>query len=234
MSQLTRKVAHIIDGTIVNVLPYPVKTDSPKYGLVDITDAVPFPAIGDEYDVNNILPAETLVSAVRDRIVLIKEESAQLIAALNWKIERSNEQPELFDKREVKAERQAIRDASNQAEIDVLALGANQATDIDAVKSFKWSVPAFVIPVERKITVAAFYTRLDSKLPVLLSLSDTLAVSGDYALKADLMRIDKLEYVDLDDEVLRLGLNATQQFNSDELNALFVDGKPREVPEALK
>lgn len=86
----------------------------------------------------------------------------------------------------------------------------------------------------RKITVAAFYTRLDDKLAVLLAMSDSLAASGDYALKANLMRIDKGEFVDLDDERLRPGLEATQQFTSDELDAIFVDGQPSEVPEMLK
>lgn len=228
-----RKVAHVIDGIIVDILPYSVKTDSPKYGLVDITDAIPFPRVGEEYDVNNILPDETLVSTVRDRIALIKEESSQLISALDWKIERANEQPDFFDKREVKAERQAIRNASNQAELDVIALSEN-TSEIEIVKSFTWSVPAFVIPPDRKITVSAFYTRLGVKLPILLALSDTLSLQGNYDLKASLMRVDKLEYFNLDDPTSRPSLEATGQFSSEELDVLFADAKQSEVPETFK
>jgi len=87
---------------------------------------------------------------------------------------------------------------------------------------------------KRKITVAAFYARLDGKFAILLALSDTLAGQGNYDLKADLMRIDKSEYVDLDDKRLRPGLEATQQFTSEELDEVFVDALPAEKPEILK
>ena len=86
----------------------------------------------------------------------------------------------------------------------------------------------------RKITVGAFYTRLDDKYVQLLALADTLAGNGDYSLKADLNRIDKLEYLDLDDPKLRPGLFATTVFTEEELDAVFVDGIAQEVPEALK
>lgn len=88
--------------------------------------------------------------------------------------------------------------------------------------------------VYRIITVAALYKRLGDKLPLLLSISDTLAAEGNYDLKAELMRIDKLEYFNLDDETARPSFLATGQFTTDELDLLFVNGSIDEVPEAQK
>ena len=86
----------------------------------------------------------------------------------------------------------------------------------------------------RKITVSALYARLADKFPVILAMADTLAVQGDYTLKAQLMRIDKGEFVDLDDPDLKPGLDKTGEFSAEELEAVFVDGTIAEVPEILK
>lgn len=86
----------------------------------------------------------------------------------------------------------------------------------------------------RKITVAALYTRLSDKFPVILSLADAATAQGDYSLKAELMKLDKAEYADLDNKELKAGFKATGQFTDEELDAVFVDGQPHEVPEALK
>jgi hypothetical protein len=94
-----------------------------------------------------------------------------------------------------------------------------------------------IIVVHRIITVAALYLRLKgigNKLPKLLAISDALAAQGNYELKAELMRIDKLEYFNLDDEAARPNFLETGQFTSDELDLLFVDGSIDEVPEAKK
>jgi|GEM_PF-4848621 len=95
-----------------------------------------------------------------------------------------------------------------------------------------------VVPVVeviyRKITVAALYLRLGTKLPELLQLADVLANQGDYALKADLMRIDKLEYFDLDEPTAKPNFLATGKFTSNELDVMFRNATFNEVPEALK
>lgn len=61
----------------------------------------------------------------------IKKEASQRISALDWKITRATEQG--ADLATVYAERQAIRDASSQAETDMKAL-----TTIEEVKTFTW------------------------------------------------------------------------------------------------
>ena len=94
--------------------------------------------------------------------------------------------------------------------------------------------PAPVLAPLRKITVGAFYDRLDTKLDTLLEMADNLAVQGDYSLKGQLMRLDKREFIDLDDQRLRPGFAATGEFTNEELDLLFVDGTYEEVPEILK
>lgn len=95
-------------------------------------------------------------------------------------------------------------------------------------------LPNLTNSTNRKITVAAFYSRLDSKFPDLLALADSLASQGDYSLKANLMRIDKSEFIDLDDVRLRPGLTATNLFSESELDEIFKDGQADETPEIFK
>ena len=63
----------------------------------------------------------------------INPEAERRIKALDWKKERATEQPTKYSLDDVLAERQAIRDASNQAKLDIEAL-----TTIEEVKAFTW------------------------------------------------------------------------------------------------
>ena len=63
----------------------------------------------------------------------VNPEAERRIVALDWKKERATEQPVKYSLPDVLAERQAIRDASNQAKEDIKAL-----TTIEEVKAFTW------------------------------------------------------------------------------------------------
>ena len=75
----------------------------------------------------------TLSQQKKVKITCINPEAERRITALNWKKERATEQPEKYSLDQVLAERQAIRDASNQAKLDIEAL-----TTIEEVKNFIW------------------------------------------------------------------------------------------------
>lgn len=77
--------------------------------------------------------ALTITSEKLCKIELINPEAEQRIKALDWKKERASEQPSKYSLDEVLAERQAIRDASNKAKVDIEAL-----TTIEEVKAFTW------------------------------------------------------------------------------------------------
>ncbi|SFD72493.1 hypothetical protein [Pseudoalteromonas denitrificans] len=61
-----------------------------------------------------------------DLIKAVKIEARVRIEALNWKKERATEQPELYSLDAVLDERQAIRDASNKAELDIEQLETDE------------------------------------------------------------------------------------------------------------
>lgn len=63
----------------------------------------------------------------------INPEAEKRLIATDWKKERATEQPAKYSLDDVLSERQAIRDASNQAKIDIEAL-----TTIEEVKAFTW------------------------------------------------------------------------------------------------
>ena len=63
----------------------------------------------------------------------VNPEAERRIVALDWKKERAEEKPALYSLPDVLNERQAIRDASNQAKDDIEAL-----TTIEEVKAFTW------------------------------------------------------------------------------------------------
>ena len=70
------------------------------------------------------------------RILEIKREAGERIAALDWKADRARERDFMNGTkklREVYAEREAIREASDQAEADVAALGT-----LEEIRAFTW------------------------------------------------------------------------------------------------
>ena len=75
----------------------------------------------------------TLSQQKQVEITCINPEAERRIKALDWKKERATEQPEKYSLDEVLNERQAIRDASNKAKLDIEAL-----TTIEEVKAFNW------------------------------------------------------------------------------------------------
>jgi len=79
-----------------------------------------------------------LAQAISDRVARVKIEASGRISALDWKVTREDERIKLKNKpdadyKAVLQERDDIRDASNQAEIDVAAL-----TTVEEVENFTW------------------------------------------------------------------------------------------------
>jgi len=66
------------------------------------------------------------------RIVDVKEKAAELLAKTDWHIIRAHERNECPDT-EVVAKRQAIRDASNEAETKILGF-----TDLIQLDQYNW------------------------------------------------------------------------------------------------
>ena len=77
-----------------------------------------------------------LQAAHAARILLVKKEAGERIAALDWKVARAHERDLLSGGNTATAvytEREAIRQASNQAEAAVAGL-----TTLDEVRAFHW------------------------------------------------------------------------------------------------
>ena len=79
-----------------------------------------------------------LSTAKNNRIVLIKSEAADRIAATDWRLERARERAALGEENQeteadVLAEREAIRQASNAAESAVMSLSS-----VEDVTAFSW------------------------------------------------------------------------------------------------
>ena len=80
--------------------------------------------------------AADLQAAKDARINEVKREAGERIAALNWKTDRARERDFLNGTkklREIYAEREAIREASDQAEADVAALNT-----LEEIRAFSW------------------------------------------------------------------------------------------------
>lgn len=78
-------------------------------------------------------PSPSLDGLKSSRIKIIKQEAGDRISALDWKVTRATEQPDLYSKSDIMAERQGIRDSSSTAELDVDALAT-----IEEIKQFTW------------------------------------------------------------------------------------------------
>lgn len=87
--------------------------------------------------INVVADERTLADKISDekelRLKKVKVEAYYRIKASDWEINRSNEQPELYPLAPTLAKRQDIREASDQAEIDINAL-----TTIEEVNEFTW------------------------------------------------------------------------------------------------
>lgn len=86
------------------------------------------------------------------------------------------------------------------------------------------------LPPIRKITVGAFKLRITpDKYAVLLEIADS-----DYNLKARLSIIDGLEYVDLDDALLRDSVSSLVSqgvLTQEDSDRIFADGVIQETPQ---
>lgn len=74
-----------------------------------------------------------LTEAKQLAVSMVNPEAARRFEAIAYKKERAEEQPELYSLPDTLAERQAIRDASNKAKLDISAL-----TTIEEVEAFTW------------------------------------------------------------------------------------------------
>jgi hypothetical protein len=84
--------------------------------------------------------ADSLQKHKESVVLLIKNKAAEKIMALDWKLERAKEQDQLENTTaktlEVLQARQAIRDASNELEAEVLACTTHEAIDAIDIKNF--------------------------------------------------------------------------------------------------
>ena len=71
--------------------------------------------------------------AKKYRIKLIKKEAGERISALDWKVTRAKERGDQVALQAAYDEREAIRQASDQAEAQVMAM-----TDYDQIMRFTW------------------------------------------------------------------------------------------------
>lgn len=129
----TGAVIGTIEGS-QETLPNVIYLDAPAD--FDIADAVEW-----NYDGAELVrdPLAALNRAKSARIIKIKKEAAQLITALDWKLERARERDVLeldsANTVDVLNQREAIRQASNRAEDAV-----NNLTDAQSVNAFSWSI----------------------------------------------------------------------------------------------
>lgn len=84
----------------------------------------------------------------------------------------------------------------------------------------------------RKITRGAFWKRMGLKNLAILK----LYAKDNIFLEAQLMMLSDLEYIDLDDKELQLGLMElvdAGMLPEEVINSLLADGNPGEIPEIL-
>lgn len=159
-----------------------------------------------------------LVAAKTARKTRIKQESAKLIDALDWKLARANERYTaglvgIAEVDVVLAEREAIRQSSNAAEAAVDAL-----TDAGSVQVFTWSVSVPVTP-PRRVSAAEFFTRFtDTEVQNVLTAAQTQP-----AVQALWEKFRLNDFVNLDAVETQAGVQAL------ELAALIGIGRAAEV-----
>jgi len=89
---------------------------------------------------NSAKEADSLQKYKESRIPQIKAKAAEKIMALDWQLERAKEQDQLENTTsrvlEVLQARQAIRDANNALEAEILACETREAIDAIDIKNF--------------------------------------------------------------------------------------------------
>ncbi|MFZ6640787.1 hypothetical protein ACO0LL_13660 [Undibacterium sp. TC4M20W] len=131
-----------------------------------------------------------LTAAKAARCSQIKDEAARLIAATDWKKQRAEERDaagwgNLGDIDIVLAEREAIRQSSNAAELAVNALN-----DVTAVQAFTWSVDVTVAAPNR-LTRGQFLDRFTKEETAAI----LAAADANASLKAWVMRLENSDWI---------------------------------------
>lgn len=89
---------------------------------------------------NTVKEADSLQKYKESRIPQIKSKAAEKIMALDWQLERAKEQDQLENTTsktlEVLQARQAIRDANNALEAEILACKTREEVDAIDIKNF--------------------------------------------------------------------------------------------------
>ena len=148
----------------------------------------------------------------------IKETAAQLISALDWKLERARERADagwatLAEVDAVLAEREAIRRSSNAAEAAVDAL-----TDVGSVQTFTWSIDV-AVAAPRRLTHKGFSDRFtDAEMQAILA-----AAEANAALKTWWEKFKLARDINLDDPATQGGVQAL------EIAGLIGEGRAAEV-----
>ena len=154
-----------------------------------------------------------------ERIAVIKQEAAALLAATAWKVERAREREQagfeqLADLAAVLAQREAVRRSSSAAEATVQGLGT-----LAEVQAFTWQPDAVQVPAPRLMTHEQFIQRFT------VAEWDGLtgAARASVGMDAWMRRFSMASYVNLDDAATQAGVQAL------ELAGLLGAGRAQEV-----
>jgi hypothetical protein len=146
-----------------------------------------------------------LLQARAQAALRIKQEAANRLAALDWKLERAREREQagigsLTDVAAILTMREEIRQSSNSAEARLLTL--NEYSEIDF---FTWRVDV-TLPVPRLISQQAFSARLTD-----VELAGIIEAATHYApIGAWLERFRATKTLDLDSPILSAGVTALE------------------------
>jgi len=150
-----------------------------------------------------------LGALMSSRVSTIKENARELIADLAWRLERAQERAKIGAPGEsvaqVLAEREAIRRASNRAELEVQAL-----TDIDAIEAFTWEVTTADYPVSTLVTRLAFLSRFTDAEAVAIDLAGIGETAEAATVRRYVSKIEAAAFIDLSREDTRSGVQALE------------------------
>lgn len=139
----------------------------------------------------------------------IKVSAQEQIAALAWRLERAQERAKIGAPGETVAqvltEREAVRRASNRAELEVQAL-----TDIAAIEAFTWEVTTADYPVSTLVTRLAFLSRFTDAEAVAIDLAGIGETAEAASVRRYVNKIEAAAFIDLSREDTRSGVQALE------------------------
>lgn len=163
--------------------------------------------------------------AIDQRIGNVKTLAQELIAETTWRLERAQERAKIGASGEtvaqVMAEREAIRAASNRAELEIEALD-----DLEAIMDFTWEVTEADYPVSALVTRLAFLSRFTNAEAVAIDLASIGETVEAASVRRYVSKIEAASFIDLSREDTRSGVQALEGLG------ILVAGRALEILDA--